>query len=554
MSVCADPDPSNGRPAYCSSDFDRTGMCKPYSDALGALWHNMEKEPTVNPILLLPLAHCKNVQSSQVESQQNNGLDITKLKENWATAGSFGSASASGCRATSYGVFNPITGAKVASSYNDLYRDQFADCDASVPGNKAVKPFMDTGGSFTCRTVEFQPRCQNPLKTEYAQCRNPGWDYMPEDTSGSQWSYDFSGGCTKAAFSGQDYQDDPSKHNCTSQCCVYQSITGTDDTTNNCRSCAEAVSDKNYARDWGVGANNLSGKMPSVTFTNANDGAYVVPYCNQAGGSWGTNTQGVAISLRDADTNKNTSQFGNPADCQAGGQFSGMCNGITGCDGLGGFNNEVLKSAPCRLGFSSTNSNPAANCPNIWTIQNTAGSAGASCQTSTKDRRICTPKGVFDGGNCDDPADITQTLVADGGFPRVKQLTIPEGAWVTTYNNARAGATFAPNQSNFALCDPVQFGSTGNEAWTYGCGRDTNGTLVGKSRAVRVSTKGVWTDGTRFTENDTAASAVDEAAQECTFDVDVNTPAYGWQFGFMPGYYNTTCQTNSINECGTIDP
>lgn len=557
------------RPAYCDQSTYKVpeSTCKPYKKALNALWASKNS----NPVFSLPIASCKNVDNSLVAEASNNGLDVLKMAQNWATQNK-GYATEMLCAESAYGVFHPTTGEKltridpatgsvVPVTADTLYEDYFAGCDPT----DGVGPYIYRDGSSTCPSATFAPKCQDPNQVRYGQCKNPGWDYL-DRTSSSTWRYGSQNACLERQFTGAEYtasQSGSNPINCSSQCCVYASGS-TDNQSSDCASCGAQGSDPSnkYYRNWSGSAGSA---VPSVTLTGWKDQTTVLPYCNAVGRTSGQNHQGVAVSLSDVSTNQHATEFGDPAECRGTGKFAGKCHGLTGCDGLGGRNALILSNAPCRMGFSSTNpSNPATNCPNIYTLQNSGESA--NCRFSTTGDQQCVP-----GSTCDvDAADISRmNLTTSDGFPRVKKLEIPEGAWVTAYDNSSTGATTAPNNAMTSLCDPNTFPKSGANAWTFGCGRDSDGHLVGQSTAINVGPDGQWRGSTAHNQYDGTCSSdgtgcetgnsVNTETRTCTFQTDTNAPLYGWSFGFMPGYYNSTCTTNNAriapgNECGSLVP
>lgn len=550
--VCVSPAQMQSPPDHCSKDTfgddAYNNLCQPHKKALDSLWSALATDPsTPNPILSLPLAKCRVISSDFVENASNNGLDIQKLKSTWYNSSTAGSGSA--CENSAYGVFDKSTGELVASSADALYQEYFSDCTSEQ--DKSLQNYIYSGSNFQCRSVALDAKCQDPLTTTFTKCRNPGWDYL--NTDSGQWRYDFSKGCTIASEDGGQFTGAEAVvggvdvYNCQEQCCIYKSAS-LDNNTADCQSCTQAASKNNYSRDWS-GVSDITGTTPTITFTNSEtDQKIELPYCNSAFST----KQGIAMSLTDATTADNVGEFGDPADCMPGGAFEGRCAGITGCDGLWGTDQLDLNFAPCRLGFSSTRGNPATNCPNLYTVEN----AGRECLWSTKFGRTCTP-GQF--GTSDPTCDAIQAndqylTSGESGFPRVDQLTIPEGAWVTAFQSTANPPDTAPNRANYAMCDPNNFGKNGVNAWTFGCGRNTDGDLVGSSKSFVAKNTEAWTDGTEFYGVDT--SSVDESGRTCTFNMKANTPMYGFQFGFQPGYYNSTCTTGTTgsNQCGTITP
>jgi len=591
--ICVDPDPVTGDqpPAYCNkNEYTQTAeyqsMCQTHKNALGMLWN--DTDPSTNTTstaetYYMPLAACHPVSSSMIAEASNNGLDIRSLQSNWA-AQSSGVPSESQCNHSGYGIFDPVTGEKVMMpnaagasvpmTVQGLYESKFADCDS----NTAVAPYFLANATGTCPTAEFVSQCQDPKDTYYAPCKLPGWDYL--DTDKSTWSYDMNS-CTNASFSGADYatkSNNAAGVDCTKQCCVYASLRSTDVGSINCESCTQASdSSSPYYVDWGNG--------PQLTLTNATGGSMSVPYCNQYNGASMNNSQGFAISLADAETNPDVAYFGDPAACRSGGKFEGSCNGITGCDGAANAPSAgyAMRTQPCRMGFSTGPPfNAANNCPNIYTLTNSAENCIFSTTESNGVQHVCEPAIPLTttDGTCN--RDFTDSqwnqrpVTTNDGVPRVKQMTLPEGAWVTVYDTANdPGNTMSPYRVNNNLCEPATFPENGGSAWTFACGRDSVGNLKGKSQAITVKQSGVWEPGTKNTENagecssdisgcnvtstefdasrQTGDVTVNTDAHTCTFTVNDQTPLYGWSLGFMPGYYNSSCTTSGKgNQCGTI--
>ena len=593
-SICVDPDSATGDqpPIYCNKETYTTSteskdeydnLCAAHKNALDALWSDLDGQATfdnASPLYQLPLASCKPISDDLVIEASNNGLDVLQLQENWA-AQSIGLGNDVKCNETAYGIFDPVTGERktivnednqtVNQSVESLYNSYFKDCDPS----SAVAPYFLNNAMGVCPTAQFSSQCQDPDKVSYAACRNPGWDYMDvPDTD--RWTYDMNS-CTNDAFTGSEYNNGSSDStktipDCTKQCCIYSSLVSKDVSGLNCSTCNTTGQ---WAQNWGGDGSSV----PSLKLTGPNGSSLSVPYCNQTGGDARNNRQGIAISLKDAESNDNMSRFGDPTACQSGSDFGNQCNGITGCDGLSGYDATEIRLEPCRLGFSSNApSNPGTNCPNIYTIQNTAN----SCRYTLEGGVICTPgDSLLDSSaTCENPDDtdlntmiITETGNSVSGYPRVSNIEIPEGAWLTVYDNGEHPAGLAaPRRSMISLCDPVTFPSDGNRAWTFGCGRDSTGNLVGRAQAIRVKPDGSWVSSTgdaAYLDNVGFCSSgdsnncdsnvvVDSDAHTCAFDTNEESPFYGWSAGFMPGYYNTTCQTNDVtvtgNECGTAIP
>ena len=377
------------------------------------------------------------------------------------------------------------------------------------------------------------------------------------DSSG-QWKYNMTS-CTGPNFTGNEYKtrtENASGVDCTKQCCVYSNLIGTDTGTSNCTACAEAngTSNKNWASSGDLKLRNVSGTQVSV------------PYCNRSGVAYGNNGQGFALSLQNSETSDDVGSFGNPADCLSTGKFAGQCAGIPGCSGLD--NNVFNYLNTCAVGFSSQPPyNPAGNCPNTDTLIN----SWRQCSFSTTNGQVCADGKGYN--ECDDNFKNESRVLIFGGKPtNIREISIPEGAWVTAYDN-----TGHVDNTNYAICDPSQFPDGGTDAWTFGCGKDSQGNLEGRMKAIKVLPSGNWTDATNKTENvgqcnesdpscvntdtswdetrETGDVTVDPSGGTCTFTIQNGTPMYGWQLGFLPGYYNSTCQTNANgNACGTIAP
>ena len=600
-SVCVDLNKSgNNPPAYCNGQsYKQTdeykSLCDAHKNALGALYNKIGDNVQggtdgPNPFFTVKLASCQPVSGDMVEEASNNGLEVMKLRQGWLNSVGGIVPSTNVCTARpGYGVFdsdigarvtsfNPTTGVTSNATVDSMYDDFFQGCDPTT----SVAPYFVRNTETSCPSAKFVPQCQNPNQVGYAACKVPGWDYMKNvDASGlatSRWAYDMSS-CTHNTFTGEEYvmgTGNAAGVDCSKQCCVYASAT-TDSSGQNCNLCAEASSAAStYRQDWS-GAS--TGSAPTMVLENKNGGKISMPYCNAYGREL-QSRQGVAISLKNADASPLVAQFGDPAECRAGGKFEGQCVGLTGCDGAwGGVGTRLnFPTNPCGLGFSTTSSNPANNCPNLYTLQN-AGADNNCRFTTTQGQGICTPvKFGSLGGNCDTPDENNMVLTSKStdaggwGYPRVNKITIPEGAWVTTYNvNSNfSGPTMAPNNVNHAICNPNLYSQDGTDAWTFGCGRDGAGNLVGKSQAVKVMADGSWQSGTTMTGFDGTCSSdpnapagtncvngsVDTNARTCSFNTG-NNAHYGWSMGFMPGYYNSTCQTNDVtrgngNECGTL--
>jgi len=553
-------------------------MCLPYQNALAALWAKMDASSNT-PSFVLPIAACKAIEASEVAEASNNGLVLNKLVENWSGR----SLSGTSCGYSSYGVFDSatgekkmttdsLTGAQIPLTAQEMYQNYFTGCDASSD----VAPFINMGTDSGCPSAIFTPQCANPAEVSFAQCKNPGWDYMDTDSDG--WAYSTNTSCTGESFTGAEYADRMNTAeaiNCTDQCCVYASTT-LDSTIGGCTSCGAQGSNEasSYYQDWSGASQN---KAPYVKITgiggNGNPTEITLPYCNDATVSSGRNHQGVAVSLNNGDSNPNLAKFGDPRECHGDGLFSGQCRGLTGCDGL--WSGGLIESAdPCRLGFSASDSpNPSTNCPNIYTLQNSG--ADNNCVNTVQDNTICNPHASVQGGNCNDPKVNNQHLVTDAGYPRVTEIEIPEGAWVTVYDNGQSfSTTDAPNQTMVQLCNPSTFPENGVKAWTYACGRNTNGNLQGQSKSMKIKPSGSWVTGDDTSMDETCVNTqgtvtelqgqicshigitdtaynTDGTMNSCRFHTNSENPMYGWSFGFMPGYYNTTCTTNyNNNECG----
>jgi hypothetical protein len=590
-SICVNPDPNIGNlpPAYCNSSYIQSsvynGLCQPYKDAINALHAKMGSSGTTSSAITfkMPVATCKVVPANMITEASNNGLDIIRLQDNWA-AQSTGVATDSQCTGSGYGIFDAsgnkvmttnAAGAAIPTTVDILYEDHFSDC--THESDETVAPYFLKSTTGTCPTASFVSQCQDPMTTVYAPCRNPGWDYM--DTSGT-WTFDMNS-CTNGSFTGNQYvnqTDNAEGVDCTKQCCIYASLVSTDVESINCGSCTQTSDTSSpYYQNWANG--------PEITLSNKDGASISVPYCNQMNSTFGKNSQGFALSLTDAETNPNVAKFGDPAECRSGGDFASSCAGITGCDGLPNhLKTDGAKFKPCRLGFSSGTTStfePASNCPNIYTLVDSSQDCRFSTTGSGSSLTYCKPgETLINPGTCEDfdTGDFAaRPILTDIGYPRVKQLTLPEGAWVTAYNNSAPGraASEAPDFVNAQLCNPNEFPSDGQDAWTFGCGRDQVGNLVGKSESLKVMPSGKWEEGTMFKENagyctsstadcvntstdfDTTRESgdvtVNPSSGSCTFTVNETTPLYGWTLGFMPGYYNSTCSTHSTgNECGTL--
>lgn len=539
IGLCVDVSGGFQKPAHCDSTYDTSNLCDSYKGAVDALNANKTTDDP-SPSLIFPIAKCEMISSSQVEEATNNGLDIQKLKANYTT---FSSTSNSGkCNTTAYGVFNHSTGEYVDTVTN-LYNQYFQDCNGT--DDAAIKPYMQANASTDCPQVVFTPQCQDTSSTYYAKCKIPGWDYMDHDdsTTVSKWTYNMNS-CTSDAFTGDS---DGAVDQCTDACCIYAS-SSQDNSSINCNSCAEAAGGSHYTRTWdGSGTD----PKPKITYTN-DSRSITLPYCNISGGSTDASNQGVAISLSDAVSNENVSAFGDPSECMNGGQFDGKCQGITGCDGLWGQSDAILEYAPCRLGFSNVTtsaSNPASNCPNLYTLDN----AGQNCKWSwTGTGQKCTATAL--SPQCTIETSDQRLTDGDSGFPGITSVTLPEGAWVIAHQGSVPSGADGPNQTGRAICDPQDTTDSTN-AWSMGCGRKIDGNLIGKATTFKLNTDGSWSQNTDVKPITSMAVDDSDDVRTCTFTLPDDSPKmYGFQHGFMPGYYNSTCVTNSSNVCGTYAP
>lgn len=518
------------------------------------MWSVQDSTGKQSPELVFPIAACKAIKSSYVDTATNNGLNIQKLKENWSAMSTIDSAK---CDTTSYGVFDGSSGNLISSSVTDLYNAYFKEEDCSQPSNSDIRPYMSATSYMTCPNVKFTPKCDPPEKTYYAMCKNPGWGYMKNyDTNDGKWEYDMST-CVGESFSG-DYEENKDKIVACGEgaCCVYASQSQ-DDSSVNCASCTEAASQ--YSRDWsGVtntttsdASNANNDPTPYITYTGGeNERTITLPYCNlSTGGSTVSSTQGVAISLSDAVSNENVGLFGDPVECLSGGLFDGKCNGITGSNGLlCGAGHTLPQYNACLLGFSSYNSsssNPASNCPTQFTLQN----LNLDCKrTLNSDNDLCVPYFNWGDNECSyDKSD--NKIYNDESVPQLTKLEIPEGAWVIAHDPNFGGGTTQYYNTGKNLCDINNFSSK-STIYSVGCGRDEDGELIAKYNAYTASSNESWSESSSDAENITG-SLVDEDNRTCTFNFKRNG-AYTWAFqhGFMPGYYNSTCVTNKENKCG----
>ena len=261
------------------------------------------------------------------------------------------------------------------------------------------------------------------------------------------------------------------------------------------------------------------------------------------------NGLGIAITPT-GGTGGTPSTFADVRECSDG-SAAGICRGLTGCAGLTSNDDYCNVGAncdtdnACNHGFNYTGkdqtfSNPAINCPNLYTLSRNLND---DCPTSTNYWTNPTLKG------------------------NLGKIIIPEGAWVTAYYSKDQSGKW--NQ-NGGLC-----GDDANFAVMMGCGKETttDGTQVAAHASEFKIDNGTWTNvntdskilgGTSYSSKNVQGAVTDVKGQSCTSDNPCSAGKTfctfsgldktgqelgGYTFGFMPGYYNSK-YTTSTGPCG----
>lgn len=242
------------------------------------------------------------------------------------------------------------------------------------------------------------------------------------------------------------------------------------------------------------------------------------------------------------------STFADVRECSDG-SADGICRGLTGCAGLTSDADYCNVGGDCAFenacnhglnytGKDQTFSNPAINCPNLYTLSRNLND---DCPTSTN----------YVG------KDLKNNL---------GKITIPEGAWVTAYHSNDQATKW--NQ-NGGLC-----GDDANFAVMMGCGKETttNGIQVAAHASEFKIDNGTWTNvntdskilgGTSYSSKNVQGAVTDVNGDSCTSDTcsagktfctfsglnNTGQELGGYTFGFMPGYYNSK-YTTSTGPCG----
>ena len=410
----------------------------------------------------------------------------------------------------------------------------FASPPSSTPKQDFLASFYGSQQGNK-QQASFTYSCASPSNTCYTMCRLPGWDYVDQSTI--PWSFTNkpqTKTCGKApvpnskacnndtnATSGAD----PALPSACSNGCCVPTFSGSD----TCTLCGNTVE-----------SNLATAKVSFWTDTSSPDSstptgsiALALPYAGP---------NGVAITPS-SDYTGDTSYFGDPVDCYPGGPFNGYCTGLQGCTGT--------NASDCQQGLSNfqLGAGPAYNCPNIYTLSRQAN----SCQA---------PGTNYDSSTA--PYSLAGGL---NSYSTVTHMFVPEGAYVTAWN---LGPTIGFDGGE-GLCAPnVQLPKFGvqlmcaREASTSsptspcsGAGYqlannskafsiDTSGNYHAEAQVNPETNKGISYNGDVATLNGVCGcyfknlKYVSGVQNHSILDRGYQ----GFTFGFMPGYYDKTLQTN----------
>jgi len=342
---------------------------------------------------------------------------------------------------------------------------------------------------------------------------------------------------TTTTVAGQSYQDIIAQgcDSANGHVCIASTVVSDTAGEQICKTCAQFA-----------GQTDMS--SAKITFgTGAN--AATLPYVG---------TNGVATTPKTGTTG-----FSDVRECQTGQAFDGQCQGLTGCAGTSDPGDISHTKNTCATGQSYIGTDPyftdpSANCPNIFTLAR--NSTAPSCPTSTD----------FDSSS------------ATPDLRNVDSVTLPEGAWVTAYYSPAQNGVWGDGQG---LCAPPTSTQT-KIVLQMGVGKYTvPGTQEVKVQGV-ASIYVYGPDGTMTPIQNTpstytcsAISGMQNGTNACAASQDVvkvvgnkdgtftfsylnsalNNTTYigqgdneswgGWTFGFMPGYYKSTYNTNN-GPCG----
>lgn len=385
--------------------------------------------------------------------------------------------------------------------------------------------------------VSFTYSCADPSKTCYSRCAMPGFDYIDETTTPWTFTPSASKTCGRPLDPNSICPTDPNASvgaatikACASSCCV-PSVPGSD----TCALCGNTVE-----------SNLATAKVSFWTDTSSPDSgtptgsiALALPYAGP---------NGVAITPSSNYTG-DTSFFGDPVDCYPGGPFNGYCTGLQGCTG---------NASDCDQGLSNfqLGAGPAYNCPNIYTLSRQAN----SCQATGT---------IYDSPTA--PYSLSGGL---NSYSTVTHMFVPEGAYVTAWN---MGNTIGFDGGE-GLCAPnVQLPKYGVQLM---CGREAMSSLsspsstptpcsgAGYKLANASYAFSIDTSGNYHAEKSVDPEGVVPTGISYNGDVAtlngvcgcyfknlkyvsgvqnhsiLDRGYQGFTFGFMPGYYDQTLQTN----------
>jgi hypothetical protein len=356
-------------------------------------------------------------------------------------------------------------------------------------------------------------------------------------------------------------------------CCIKKMTTSETTDDEICAACQKSMSQS--------GKYDMS--QSTVTFFSNPNGTDNQPltlnYVDQKDDS-GTTASGIAITPT-GGTGAPSATFSDVRECNYGGSVYGQCRGLTGCAGFTGAwdgsnpfayciqgYGDCISDNACNHGYdydgtNTENTNPATNCPNLYTLnRNVLKGTNSSCDTKT---------------SYDAPPDNTFSL------KNLDKMIIPEGAWVTGHYTDFWGKwnknICVPGKDDYVvMMGCAQDGTNGLQAYASTFSSDSNGNLTpikGKETVKVGNTQTLYKSDNikaQLLGKDGKEAGDDNTAFQCQFSglskveipappdqsTDAPTtmpyPYMGYTFGFMPGYYSTDyttstgpCTNNSTN-------
>lgn len=567
-------------PYYCQSDIPVDTDCEIWNTAIKTMRSGIsptQTDPTKQQLsgnYRTGLANCYQTKTNMVKKWGATPLEIDSLVSSWNTQE--GSESADGdpnCSYSKYGVFDTF-GQRQSSNGYDYWNSMKSAC---LNGTMKDHPAMttsfqhqfsyinDESDNGNSGSINMTFNCRDPVDSFYGQCKLPGWDYMGSSTE-KGWVVDDQDMCfqqpeqpdlTKGyptppvgTISGAQAKAEglgaPGKacDGTPGRCCVATDTTiGDTQKKQICSTCANNVQ---------VGTGDMT--KTNVTFYDDAGALHSLPYVGTQGiAITPTGGPGIGIPL-------DPSKFSDVRECyKEDGKFVNYCRGVTGCTGMCGGIDPTGKGClvnvgnQCAAGLSNVGggyTDPATNCPNKFTLNRQLGGQ--------------------DGGSC-----TTTETIKD-----FTNMNIPEGSWTTGWHSESVNMALGDG-----YCADQDYQSDQKWAVQLGCAKVTrsaedgsapvDNVCVGENWIVRgIAAKysvkdGTWTHlqaGPPVHGMDSSHSVTDPNSVSASMVANPNTNTCechfsnvnldgitggndhsfeGWQFGFMPGYYNSKYSTDN---------